>query len=96
MKAELFFVVLVLGVSLAMNVWASVLVLRDQYSESTQRALQLLAVWVLPLFGAVIVFALHRQVEKGDGKYREIPDLGGDYGYSRRASNRTSDAADVD
>jgi hypothetical protein len=96
MQKELLFVVALALVALATNVWATVLVMRDSLSEPSQRTVQLLMVWVLPIVGAVIVFAVHRSVEKPSGKYREQPDPGDDFGFPRHAGRRTQEGSDGD
>lgn len=79
-----------------MNVWATILVARDSLSEPSQRIVQGIIVWVVPLLGAIIVFAVHRSNEKPAGKYREIPDPGEDFGFPRHAGRRTSEGGDED
>jgi hypothetical protein len=96
MQKELLFVVALALVALAANVWATVLVMRDSLSEPSQRMAQLLMVLLLPIVGAVIVFAVHRSVEKPSGKYKEPPDPGDDFGFPRHAGRRTQEGADGD
>jgi hypothetical protein len=96
MQKELLFVVALGLVVLAANVWATVLVMRDSLSEPSQRMAQLLMVWLLPILGAVIVFAVHRSVEKPSGKYKKQPDPGDDFGFPRQAGRRTQEGADDD
>ena len=96
MQRELIFVVVLGAAVLTMNVWATILVVRDSLSERTQRIAQLLMVWLLPILGASIVFAVHRSAEKPSGKYREMPDPGDDFGFPRHAGRRTTEGTGDD
>ena len=71
---EIAVALLVLAVLVLANGFASRVVLRDPYAERHQKLFQLLAVWILPVFGAILVFALHRKPEKPAGHYRESND----------------------
>ena len=85
------------AIILWMEVRATVLVLRDSLSERSQKLLQLLLVWFLPVLGAIIVFAVHRPAEKHAGKYSEPPDPGDDFGFPRAGGrSRSHDGADDD
>lgn len=77
---DLFIVLLVLAVPLALDVWATRLVVRDDLSERAQKVFQLLLVWLLPVIGAVIVLGVHRKQEKSPLGYREPPHPGDDTG----------------
>jgi hypothetical protein len=77
-----------------MDAKATLLVLRDTLSEPRQRLMQLALVWLLPVLGALVVFAVHRPAEKHPGTYRELPDPGDDFGYPRHGGRRS--ASDVD
>jgi hypothetical protein len=85
---------------LLLQLKASLLILRDTLSESTQRVLQFLLVWLLPMIGAIIVLAVHRPTEKSSGQYRNLPDPGDDFGYSshlnRGEKTDMNDVADGD
>lgn len=74
---EIALATIALAVLLVANAFATRAVLRDKFAERHQRAFQLLAVWLVPVFGAILVFALHRKPEEPSRKYREIPDPGG-------------------
>lgn len=56
------------------NAFASRVVLRDPYTERHQKVFQCLAVWLIPVFGAIFIFALHRTPEKPTDRYREPHD----------------------
>jgi hypothetical protein len=97
MPAELIFAIFLVAIVLWMDVKATMLVLRDLLSEPSQRLIQLLMVWLLPVIGAIIVFAVHRPAEKHSGKYSEPPDPGDDFGYPRQSSrSRSNDGVDDD
>jgi hypothetical protein len=64
----------VLAVLILANGLATRAVLRDADTERHQKVFQLLAVWIVPVFGAILVFALHRKPEKPTGQYRESND----------------------
>lgn len=73
----------VIGVALlGLNIKATVIVVRDTYSEPFQRGAQMLLIWGLPLIGALIVLAVHRTDEKPSRKYRkrdeELDDIEGE------------------
>jgi hypothetical protein len=96
MQKELVFVAVLGAVVFTMNIRATILVVRDSLSEPSQRLAQLLMVWLLPILGAIIVFAVHRPAEKPSGQYREMPDPGDDFGFPRHAGRRASEGADDD
>lgn len=58
----------------AANIVATRVALRDPYSERHQKVFQLLAVWLVPVFGAIFILALHRKPEKPTGQYGESAD----------------------
>jgi len=64
-------------------------VLRDELSEKSQRIAQIAVVWLVPVFGALFIFALHRRPEEPSRKYRENLDPGDDYGMSGRSARAT-------
>lgn len=74
----------VLGL-LALNAWATLLVLRDVLSSIAQRIAQLAIVWFFPVLGAVLTIVIKKQsVPRGRGRYREEPEPPDDFGYSGR------------
>ncbi|RJG05060.1 hypothetical protein D3870_02635 [Noviherbaspirillum cavernae] len=97
MAIDIAIAALLLVVVLAMSIKATLFVLRDDLSEPVQRIAQLGLVWLLPILGAIIVFAVHRRTEPPSRKYREETDHG-DYDLSPRAGNkgRSFDGADDD
>jgi cytosine/uracil/thiamine/allantoin permease len=54
-----------------LNVWATVIIARDEFAERSQRVAQLLVVWLVPIAGAILVIAVHGRPEKSGGRYRE-------------------------
>lgn len=100
MSIELAVVLLLLAVILALDVKASMLVLRDDLSAPMQRWMQLGLVWLLPMVGALIVLAVHRAPEKPSGSYRAEPDPNEESYASNEGSRgtrgRTHDIADGD
>ena len=86
----------VLAVPLALNVWATRLVVRDELSERGQKVLQLLLVWLLPVIGAVIVLGVHRKHGKSPLGYREPPHPGDDIGSSSRGIGKIREVLDGD
>jgi len=81
---EIAIALLVLGALVVANGFATRVVLRDPDSERRQRLFQLLVVWLVPVLGAIFVFALHRTPEKPSGRYRESPDpTSDDFAHSR-------------
>lgn len=63
---------------LAANAVGTALVLRDRYAERQQKVFQLLALWLVPILGAVFVLSLYRTPEKAGGTYREAGNAGVD------------------
>ena len=64
----------VVAALVAVNGLATWIVIREPYSERHQKIFQCLAVWLVPVLGAIFIFALHRKPEKSTGRYRESPD----------------------
>jgi ABC-type nickel/cobalt efflux system permease component RcnA len=71
METVIAYVYVLVAVWLAMNAWATLVVMRDPYAERHQKAFQLAAVWLVPIFGLILVFALHRKPEAPTGTYRQ-------------------------
>jgi ABC-type nickel/cobalt efflux system permease component RcnA len=95
METVIAYVYVLVAVWLAMNAWATSVVLRDPYAERHQKAFQLAAVWLVPIFGLILVFALHRKPDPPTGTYRQPQEPGWDEaGATRhvgRAIDRTAD-----
>ena len=85
---------LLLLIALA-NGWATRLVLRDELISMRQRTVQVLLIWLIPVIGAILVFAVYRRPEPPSLKYRDAPDPGDDYAYSGRSA-RSSHQVDAD
>lgn len=83
-----------IAVLLVANAFATRAVWRDKFAERHQRALQLLAVWLVPVFGAILVLALHRKAEEPSRKYRESPDPGDDFAASGKSARSIQSAVD--
>lgn len=97
---EYLLVLMLMVVILGMNVRATWLVMCDDVSEALQRFMQLSLVWLLPVLGALIVFAVHRSPEKPSGKYREPYELDEESAFSgsggRGRRDRSPDGVDDD
>jgi hypothetical protein len=59
---------------LVVNGTATFIAVRDPYAERRHKVFQCLAVWLVPVLGAILVFALYRKPEKPTGRYREAAD----------------------
>ena len=93
---ETLLVIAALSIPLALNLWATRLVVADDLSSRSQKHHQLALVWLLPLLGAVIVLAVHRKEEPPSRKYRTSPDPGEDFTFSGKSVNATKEALDGD
>ena len=71
------------------NIWATWVVVRDPYSEKRQKVFQLAALWLLPVLGAIFVFALHRKPEPATRAYRQSLDSPWDDPPTSRHAGRT-------
>lgn len=81
-----------LGTLAAANAAATWIAIRDPYTERRQRLFQLLAVWFIPVLGAILVFAIYRKPEKPTGRYRESLDTPWDDLASNRYVGRAVDS----
>lgn len=79
-------------VLLSLNVFATFLIRRDEYSEKAQRVAQLLFVWLVPLIGAIAIWGMYRSEEKSPGTYREGPDPGDDFATCGTSLQSLNDA----
>lgn len=92
---EAFFAVLI--AICVLDAWVTWRVVHDDLSSSSQRVAQITLVWLLPAVGALIVLNMQRRNgERGSGRYREIPDPGDDFGYSRLSFKKGEGAVDND
>jgi hypothetical protein len=82
-------------IPLLLNVFATRLVHRDEYSEKAQKIAQLLFVWLVPIIGAIAIWGMYRSLEKSPGTYRETPDPGDDFGASGTSLQSLRDALDT-
>jgi hypothetical protein len=89
-------VIAALSIPLALNLWATRLILADDLSSESQRYGQLALVWLLPLLGAVVVLAVHRKAEPPSRRYRTQPDPGDDFTMSGKSVKATKEALDGD
>ncbi len=87
---EIAFVIVLIAMLLIANAFATWRVKRDEFAEPWQRIAQLIAIWLVPVIGAIIVFAIHRRSEEPSRQYRKIPDPGDDYGPAWRSPSSTS------
>jgi len=63
-------VLLLLAITILwLNFKASLSIWNDTLSETKQRVLQLLLVWLIPLLGSLIVIGIHRPYEKPSGRH---------------------------
>ena len=89
-------VIAALSIPLALNLWATRIILADDLSSESQKYGQLALVWLLPLLGAVVVLAVHRKAEPPSRRYRTQPDPGDDFTMSGKSVNETKEALDGD
>ncbi|MDQ1924792.1 hypothetical protein [Massilia pseudoviolaceinigra] len=75
-------VVFACGLYTLVSIWATIMVIADEFSNRWQKAAQLALVWCVPILGPLVVFGVHRKAEKPSGKYRQDVDAGEDYGRS--------------
>jgi len=76
------------------NGFATWKVVRDEFAQPAQRAAQLLAIWLVPVLGAILIFAIHRRPEEPSRQYRSAPDAGDDFGASGRSVRSTQSHID--
>ena len=63
-----------LAVLALVNSFATWIAVRDRYAERRHKVFQVLAIWLVPVLGAIFIFALYRKPEKPTGRYRESLD----------------------
>lgn len=91
---------LAVGIVFALSFTATLKVVQDDLSERPQKIAQLFLVWLLPVIGALIVWAVHRRPEKPLGRYREEeaqpPEDREPPGYTARTVQNIMDVIDGD
>lgn len=95
-STEIMLFAVLITMVIGMSVKATFLVMHDTLSEPPQRLMQLGLVWLLPVLGAIIVFAVHRPTEKHPGRYKEPPDPSDDFGFPRHSGRRSGSDGDDD
>ena len=85
------FAVLALVVANGFATWK---VVRDEFARPSQRAAQFLAIWLVPVLGAILIFAVHGRPEEPSRQYRSVPDAGDDFGASGRSVRSTQSHLD--
>ena len=72
-----------------LNLWVTWRIAMDQLCTPGQRLAHGLAVWFVPVVGALLVLHLQRvNLEESDGTYPQPRELGDDFGYSQRLFGR--------
>jgi hypothetical protein len=80
----------------ALNLWATRIILQDDLSSRPQRAAQIAVVRLLPVFGGLLTIFLKRaRAEAASGQYREVPDPGDDFGASGQSYGDLRNAVDA-
>ena len=87
-------VVAITLILLGLNVFATILVRRDEFSEKAQRRAQMLFVWLVPLIGAIAIWGMYRSEEKSPGRYREIAEPDDDLDPPESPLQSLNDAPD--
>jgi hypothetical protein len=88
---------IILIVLLLLNAWATRTVVRDHLASSGQRTAQIVFVWFVPFFGALLTLHLKRmQPELSTGSYPTERDPGDDFGYSRPRHHRNENSPDAE
>lgn len=79
---------------LGLDVFATRLVLRDEYSQKAQKLAQLLFVWLVPVIGAIAIWGMFRSEEASTGKYRDDQEPDDDLDPPESPLQSLSDAPD--
>jgi hypothetical protein len=72
-------------VPIALNCYASIVIVRSQPATSIQKAAQTLIVWLLPILGALLALAIHKpqrakhELSIGLSNEERFPGLSGSY-----------------
>src|SRR3954467_14841553 len=96
MEVALFAVVLLTWAGFC--VAATRAVVRDDFSGTRQKSVQIALVWGVPVIGALVVLAAHRKPDPPSGRYYEPADPGDDFAWSGRKPDLPTppDATDSD
>lgn len=87
----------VLAALVFLNTWTTRAVLRDDLATQGQRVAQIAFVWLVPFLGALLTLHLKRkEAETSTGRYREEPDPGDDFGYSKPRHRRSEEAGEAE
>lgn len=89
-------IVFVCALIVLLTLWASVIVVADEFSNRWRKAAQLIFVWCIPLLGPLVVFGVHRKAEKPTRSYRENIDLGDNINVSGSSARRPGDGLSDD
>ena len=66
---------------LVLNLWVTWRAIRDDLATPLQRVAHVIAIWSLPVLGALLILHLQRQhPERATGRYRDVPDAGDELG----------------
>lgn len=88
---------LVLALIVFLNVWATLAVMRDEFSEPLQKVFQITLIWIIPILGALLVLGVHRKEEKPSRTYRSDHDrVGDDFGTQRPGIKSIAEVLDDD
>ncbi len=86
-----------LAITVVLNTWTTLRILRDDLAEPAQKWVYSLLVWFIPVLGALVVLHLQRRDnEPGSGQYSEAPNLGEDFGKSLAPKSRYGEVVDGD
>lgn len=88
------FVLVLLAIPIWLNIKASRFIVGDEFSERSQKIIQLLWVWFLPIVGAVLILAVHRPTEAPSRQYRQEVDPGDDFARSGHSTKIIREALD--
>ncbi len=89
-------IAMLIGIGL-LNLWVTWRIAKDHLSTPVQRLTHGLAVWFVPIVGALLVLHLQRvNLEESNGTYPKTRELGDDHGYSQRLFGRPARGRDND
>ena len=70
--------------ALALNIWATLVIVSDHMLSYKQRAVQIIFVWLLPLLGAILAIQIRARPEKSTPNSNQIENEPDDFGPLRR------------